>query len=395
MDGLANVPVTGPFVLAPNHSSYFDHYVVETVLYSVRGKPTWFLTKSEAFDKPLSRFWHNVMRCIPVDRGQPTAATLGRIGELLSSGSALVIYPEGTRGTGEQLLPFKDGAFWFAVRHNVPVIPVGIAGAVEVLPKGAKWPKKAPLRIVLGEALTDDPSLSRTRRLQALRMQAEQRIPQLIAAAAGSTADPTGVLGLEVSRQIDAGLQPDGRCPAPTLRRLNRLAALVPVRDTADIELPVQRLRLQGLRAMSAGPLMRLLLVYPVRHRALALLRRNPEHPMANYLVGRWHLSMPRALGGRPETGAEHLGRATVAAPQADTRYAMGLAEALVAAGRPADAMQPLITVIERTPRTDRGHRRVQRAEALLSRLNSAIPGVSVDVPVQTQANMAGVGGSR
>jgi 1-acyl-sn-glycerol-3-phosphate acyltransferase len=224
VDGARNIPITGPFVLAPNHSSYFDHYVAETVLYSVRGKATWFLTKAEAFDRPMSRMWHNVMRCIPVDRNQPTAATLDRIGERLASGQALVVYPEGTRGPGDQLLPFKDGAFWFAVRHNVPVIPVGIAGADMVLPKGAIWPKDAALRVAFGPALVDDPSLSRARRIRMLREQAEHRVPELVADAAAFTSDRSDALGPEVGRQIDASLQPDGQCPKPELRRLGRMA---------------------------------------------------------------------------------------------------------------------------------------------------------------------------
>lgn len=394
LDGAHNIPVTGAFILAPNHSSYFDHYLVETVLSGVRGRPTWFLTKSEAFDKPISRFWHDVMRCIPVDRGRPSAATLARIGQTLADGQALVVYPEGTRGPGDRLLPFKDGAFWFAVRHDVPVIPVGIAGADQVLAKGARWPTDAPLRIVFGEALTDNPSLTRSQRIRTLRLQAERRIPELIADAATPAADPSGALGLEVGRQIDASLQPDGRCPAEALRRLGLLARLLPDRGSADIELPVQRVRLRGLRAMSAGPLLRPLLAYPVRRRTVRLLRRDPEHAMANYLVGRWHLSMPRAFGGRPETAVAHLARATATAPRSDTRYAMGLAEALVAAGHPGEAARPLAAVIEHTPSTERGYRRVQRAQALLSAVDSRPPGVLVDAPVQTYATAAAVGGS-
>jgi 1-acyl-sn-glycerol-3-phosphate acyltransferase len=394
VEGAHNIPTTGPFILAPNHSSYFDHYLVETVLYSVRGKPTWFLTKSEAFDKRISRFWHNVMRCIPVDRGRPTAATLARIGQALTDGQALVVYPEGTRGTGEGLLPFKDGAFWFAVRHDVALIPVGIVGADRVLPKGATWPRKKILGIAFGEALTDNASLPRSQRIQTLRLQAERRIPELMADAATSAAHPSGALGLEVGRQIDGSLQSDGRCPPEALRKLDLLARLIRDRGTAEIELPVQRLRLRGLRAMAAGPLLRPVLAYPLRRRALRLLRRNPEHAMANYLAGRWHLTMPRALGGRPEIGVEHLRRATIGAPPSDTRYAMGLAEALVAAGCPGEALTPLAEVIEQTPSTDRGQRRVQRARLMLSSINSRSHGVALDAPVQTYATAAAVGGS-
>jgi hypothetical protein len=115
---------------------------------------------------------------------------------------------------------------------------------------------------------------------------------------------------------------------------------------------------------------------------------------MARYLLGRWYLSMPRALGGGADAAAVHLGRATAAAPQADTRYLMGFAEALVAAGRPAEAASSLTAVIERTPLGGRGNRRVQRAEALLAAVHSTLPGVLLDVAVQPGA-IASTGGIR
>jgi len=385
VDGVQHIPPEGAFILAPNHSSYFDHFLTGAVLLAVRNQPAWFLTKSEAFDQPLSRFWHTVMRGLPVDRDRPSPANLAGISQTLAAGNALVVYPEGTRGTGEGLLPFKRGAFWFAVRFGVPVVPAGIAGTSEVLPRGARWIRRRPLRIAFGPALTDDLSLPRSHRVSSLLLQAENRIPELVAAARTPDPDSADRLGRQVAAQIDAVLEPDGRCPAPARHRLDQMVRLIGTRRFGDLELAVQRLRLQGLQATSAGPVRRLLLGYPIRRKGRQLLRREPSHPMTNYLLGRWYLGAPRILGGGPEPAAAHFSRAAAHAPPEDTRYAMGLAEALIADGRAGEAVTPLTAVLTRTPENERGRARIQRATSMLSAINR--PG-AVNPPVR-----AAVGG--
>ncbi len=386
VDGAHHIPTEGAFILAPNHTSYYDHFVTGTVLLAVRDQPAWFLTKSEAFDRRLSRFWHTVMRCLPVDRGRPTSTNLARIGEVLAAGNALVVYPEGTRGPGADLLSFKNGAFWFAVRYGVPVIPAGLAGTSDVLPKGTSWIHRRPVRIAFGAPLLDDQSLPRSQRVKALLRQAEEQIPELVRQAAGPPAGSVGRLAREVSRQIDASLQPDGRCPAPALRRLGEVARLIQDQGGDDLDLAVQRLRLRGLRATSAGPVRRLLLGYPVRRRGLRLLRRDPGHPMANYLVGRWYLSMPRVLGGRPALGAQHFARAVIDAPPEDTRYSMALAEALVADGRPAEAVPPLRAVLTHSGPGERTDRRRERARTMLTEIEPPQPKAEVPSTVGDSA---------
>jgi 1-acyl-sn-glycerol-3-phosphate acyltransferase len=402
VDGLQHIPSRGAFILVPNHSSYFDHFLTGAVLLAVRDQPAWFLTKSEAFDRPISRFWHTVMRCLPVDRGRPTPANLAGISETLARGQALVVYPEGTRATTEQLLPFKKGAFWFAVRYDVPVVPVGIAGTREVLPKGGRWARRKPLRIVFGAALTDDPTLPRSQRVTALLSQAEKRIPELVSEAeTAAKAGSAERLGRQLAAQIDAALQGDGRCAPETRRRMSHVARLIGGPGAVGVELAVQRLRLKGLRATSAGPVRRLLLGYPIRRQGLRLLRRDPDHAMANYLVGRWYLSMPPALGGGPGKAVGHFRRAAATAPAADTRYVMGLAEALLADGRPDEAVRSLTDVITQTPSTPRGLGRIQRARDLVSAISPpdrsrdlADRDVTDDSPARTWATGASLGGS-
>ena len=71
-----------------------------------------------------------------VDRTDNVAAreALGPALESLRSGTSLVIAPEGTRSPTPRLLPFKKGAFHLAMQARVPMIPVVIRNASEIMP---------------------------------------------------------------------------------------------------------------------------------------------------------------------------------------------------------------------------------------------------------------------
>jgi 1-acyl-sn-glycerol-3-phosphate acyltransferase len=76
---------------------------------------------------------------------------------VLRQGHALVLFPEGTRKEGRQVAPLHDGAMFVAARTGAKVVPVGIGGSDRAMPKGAKLPRPAKIRIVVGMPL-DPPS---------------------------------------------------------------------------------------------------------------------------------------------------------------------------------------------------------------------------------------------
>jgi 1-acyl-sn-glycerol-3-phosphate acyltransferase len=383
IDGLEHIPADGAFVLVANHSSYYDHFLVETALRGLRENRTWFLTKSEAFDKPLSRLWHTSMGCIAVDRSRTGSQTVQEIGQVLLDGDALCVYPEGTRGPGGELLPFKDGAFHFAVQAGVPVIPLGINGAADVLPKGAKRPTTSSARLTFGPPLTDHPELAPAARRADLRRQAEAAIGDLATrdprpdpATRAAVANRTAQV---LSDRVDDAVGQDGHCTPAQLRQLRLLLRLARTNDPDNLEVEVQRLRIVGLRALAAGPLRRPLLAWPLGRATGRVLARDPLHVMANYLLGRWHLTMPRALGGSSTEAVRHLTVAATHAPPGDTQYAMGQAEALMADSQYAEADIALGHVVHGTSPSMRGTRRVRRAEAMRSTIPR--PVVAPEVP--------------
>ncbi|MGH9100671.1 MAG: lysophospholipid acyltransferase family protein, partial [Acidimicrobiales bacterium] len=73
--------------------------------------------------------------------------------EVLERGQLLVIFPEGTRNHGPVVGPLEEGAMFLAARAGVPVVPVGIAGSEDSMPKGRRIPKRLRIWVVVGEAL--------------------------------------------------------------------------------------------------------------------------------------------------------------------------------------------------------------------------------------------------
>ncbi|GAC1411410.1 MAG: lysophospholipid acyltransferase family protein [Actinomycetota bacterium] len=138
LEGLENVPTDGPVILAANHNSFIDSIFLPIVV----PRNVVFLGKSDYFGKWYSWFfkWGGV---IPVRRegGKASEAALNAGAEALRRGSAVAIYPEGTRSPDGRLYRGKTGVARMALRVGCPIIPVGIIGTREAQPPGRKIPK--------------------------------------------------------------------------------------------------------------------------------------------------------------------------------------------------------------------------------------------------------------
>ncbi|MFI7504710.1 1-acyl-sn-glycerol-3-phosphate acyltransferase [Streptomyces sp. NPDC049687] len=375
VEGVRHVPADGPFVLIANHSSFADHLVLDAVLDVLRDTPTSYLTKSEAFVHPLRRRWTEGMGGIPVDRDRPGKELLAAVDQVFTGRGALVVYPEGTRGPGWPLLPFKDGAFRFAVRAGVPVIPVALWGAQHVLPKGASLPRRAEVHVVFGPALPDDTALPRPQRVRALVDSARDSLEALVDTAR-TARDPQRAerAARELVQRAETTVETmlSRTDPLPAARRLRQARLLLGMARRTDPNNPnglvdadarVLAARLTGLRALEAPAPLRPALLRSVRRTAEEVLRDHPDHLMAHYLLGRWHLLVPGALGGRRAEALDHLRHAARLGAH-DTRYPMAYAEALIAVGHDDEAAGQLRAILAAPAPDLRTADRRRRAEA-------------------------------
>ncbi len=151
VDGLENIPKRGAFIVAANHSSYFDFLSLIAVL----PRRVHFLA-AEKFYK--SKFWYPLVvgtGQIKVDRENPDKKEVyERVSSILKRGGILGIFPEGTRSSNGKIGKTFTGVAKFALEEKVSVIPVGIAGSYEVMSRYDKRPKfKKNINIRIGKPI--------------------------------------------------------------------------------------------------------------------------------------------------------------------------------------------------------------------------------------------------
>jgi len=148
VEGLENLPPTGPAVLAANHASYIDSIVLSAAL----SGDFRFVAKRELVRTPLIATVIRKLGHLTVERTDlsRSVADAERVTAVLRKGASLLFFPEGTFLRQAELLPFRLGAFKAAVDVRCPVIPVTIRGTREILPadEWLLWP--GPITISIG-----------------------------------------------------------------------------------------------------------------------------------------------------------------------------------------------------------------------------------------------------
>jgi 1-acyl-sn-glycerol-3-phosphate acyltransferase len=146
--GRENVPREGALIICPNHSATLDPPMVPAF---VPRADTWSMAKSEYFRSALVGFIFGHYHAFPVIRHSADRTALRRSFDLLKAGHALIMYPEGTRIESGVLAPPEPGAGFIAQKAGCAILPVGLTGTRECLPKGARWPRRTRVTISFGK----------------------------------------------------------------------------------------------------------------------------------------------------------------------------------------------------------------------------------------------------
>jgi 1-acyl-sn-glycerol-3-phosphate acyltransferase len=102
----------------------------------------------------------------PIDRHSMGRASADQAAELLEAGNSLLIYPEGGRSPDGWGQPFKGGAAYLALRCNVPIVPIYLAGTGRIWRKGQRLPKPSTTTVLFGDPMWAEEG-ENTRRLNA------------------------------------------------------------------------------------------------------------------------------------------------------------------------------------------------------------------------------------
>ena len=153
VNGLENVPKDRNFIVAANHDSYMDHFIIGITLIKYLNKKIHFLAKKELFDTWIKKKFHEWAAAIPIDRQAGGGGALRVAIKALKQGKIIVIHPEGTRSYDGKLQRAKTGVARLALAAEVPVLPIGLIGTFEILPKWKKIPKLRKAQINIGKLM--------------------------------------------------------------------------------------------------------------------------------------------------------------------------------------------------------------------------------------------------
>jgi 1-acyl-sn-glycerol-3-phosphate acyltransferase len=149
VQGLENVPKKGPAIIAANHLSFLDSFFIPLM---IKRRKVTYLAKADYFNSWKTAWFFRMVGQIPIERDDRSQAreALDAGVDVLKAGNLLGIYPEGTRSPDGKLYRGRTGVARLALAARVPVIPCGLIGTEEVMPKNAKRPRLRHVTIVVG-----------------------------------------------------------------------------------------------------------------------------------------------------------------------------------------------------------------------------------------------------
>lgn len=152
IEGLENIPRDRACVLAPNHVSYLDPFVLGVALGRKRLKSTcWAGLTDAAFDTAIKRRGSRLALTVPIEPRRGVMSSLAYASSVLRKNYRLVWFPEGGRSRDGKLQSFRPGLGVILERIPVPVVPVFIRGTYEAWAPHEKRPKPGRVKISFGQ----------------------------------------------------------------------------------------------------------------------------------------------------------------------------------------------------------------------------------------------------
>jgi len=147
------VPDTGGVLVAANHASYLDIPLLGCGM----KRRAWYLGRSDLFPVPGLNSILRALGWIPVRMGRLDREAFGKAISLIRAGEVVVIFPEGGRSRDGILRPPKAGIGVIVSQTGCPVVPAYLKGTFDVLPTGARWPRRRQVTVRFGEPIWFDP----------------------------------------------------------------------------------------------------------------------------------------------------------------------------------------------------------------------------------------------
>lgn len=147
VEGRENIDRKTSYVFVANHQGAYDIFSI----YGYLNHNFRWMMKAALRSIPLVGYACEVSGQVYVDKSSPSALrhTMDRAEKLLSGGMSIVVFPEGARTWDGKMRPFKRGAFLLAQEFSLPVVPITIDGAFDVMPRFKKLPHWGHIRLTI------------------------------------------------------------------------------------------------------------------------------------------------------------------------------------------------------------------------------------------------------
>lgn len=143
--GAEHLDLDGPVIVAPVHRSNLDAPLVA----GAASRRMRALGKESLFVNPVSAWVCAALGAIPLRRGEADREAMRSARAILDDGEMMIVFPEGTRQTGDTVAGVFDGMSYLASKTGATIVPVGIAGTADALPTGAKFLHRCRTAVVV------------------------------------------------------------------------------------------------------------------------------------------------------------------------------------------------------------------------------------------------------
>ena len=143
------VPGTGPVILASNHASFLDPFLVGASV----SREINYLARDDLFRFPVIGWLLRQWQSVPVNREGGGAKGLKAILDRLLAGGAIILFPEGTRTCDGKLQPARSGIGLTVIKSPAPVVPVRVFGTYEAYNRHMRLPRPRRVEVKFGQPM--------------------------------------------------------------------------------------------------------------------------------------------------------------------------------------------------------------------------------------------------
>jgi 1-acyl-sn-glycerol-3-phosphate acyltransferase len=178
IEGLEQVPRSGPAIFVSNHISYWD----PTTLVTFVPRQVFFMARANMFGLPVIGGIFRSLDVFGVERGTPDVGAIRQALAILERGDLVALYPQGSRAPlpPGQVHQAKGGVLLIAKRSGAPIVPVAISGLETLFLARFPWLGRPVIHVTFGLPFYLDDLDESTDDREALLQSVMQRVTELL-----------------------------------------------------------------------------------------------------------------------------------------------------------------------------------------------------------------------